>query len=86
MPVRSVVRAWGETPDETRTQLRRSLPQPVLTALLRLVDPVALRGHTDAMALAEGFRRLSDAEVEELSGLMPFRLFWAVARLSQNLR
>ncbi|WP_185995798.1 hypothetical protein [Nocardioides campestrisoli] len=85
LPVRAVRRAWDETPEETRRTLRRTLPAPLTTALLRLVDPHGLHGHSDASALAEAFRRLGEDEVEALSGAMPFSLFWAVARLSQNL-
>ncbi|WP_110182630.1 hypothetical protein [Nocardioides solisilvae] len=85
-PVRSVLHSWAGLGDDVRRDLRRSLPAPVGPALMRLVDPLGMHGHSDAVALAEAFRQLDEDDVEELSGTMPFPLFWAVARLAQNLR
>lgn len=85
MPVRALVCAWEQVSDDERTVLAGTLPRDLLDPLLRLVDPRGLQGHADASRLAAAYRRLAQGEVEQLSRALPFPLFWALARLAQNL-
>lgn len=83
--IRSVLNAWEDLAEHQRAQLDREVPEDLMRPLRRLVDPRGLRGHCDAKALSAAYRQLTHQAIEDLSRAMPFHLFWAVARLSQNL-
>ena len=83
--VTSVIGAWEKLSEDERARLERALPPELMRPLLRLVDPCGLRGHLDASALAAAYRAAAVTGDDELAEVLGAPLYWAVARLAQNL-